>query len=120
MNAGLGAACNRGLNLAAAPLVGYAPDTSLYAQLQVHQCYATAGPMKVAAALLGQSGADCLTAGQSLGPETLKNPEPNFFVLGAKSYGTNSNFLLRVGHNQVRDVFAMLHGDASLDLYRTT
>ena len=36
-------------------LVGYAPDASIYEQLQVHQCYATAGPMKMSAALLGGS-----------------------------------------------------------------
>ena len=43
--------------------VGYRPDTSLYQELQVHQCYATEGPMKLAAALLSSSGAnsvDCL------------------------------------------------------------
>src|SRR5207237_2873745 len=76
-------------------LVGYSPDASIYEQLQVHQCYATAGPMKLAAALLGQSGGDCLTTGDVLTPETLRNPEPNFFILGAKSYGTNSNFLMQ-------------------------
>ena len=101
-------------------LVGYAPDTSIYDQLQVHQCYATAGPMKTAAALLGTgtAGADCLTAGDAIGAETLKNPEPNFFILGAKSFGTNSNFLLQIGHKQVRDVFRLIHNDPALDLYR--
>ncbi|HEY8665571.1 MAG TPA: hypothetical protein VIL86_02850, partial [Tepidisphaeraceae bacterium] len=89
-------------------LVGYAPDDSIYRQLQVHQCYATFGPMKLAAALLGQSAADCLTAGASLGPDTLNNPEPNFFILGAKSYGTNSNFLLQTGLRQVEDAYALL------------
>ena len=102
-------------------LVGYAPDSSIYEQLQVHQCYATAGPMKTSAALLGAAaaGADCTTAGDALAPETLKNPEPNFFILGAKSFGTNSNFLLQVGHRQVRDAFRLVQGDANLDLYRS-
>ncbi|MEA2711737.1 MAG: hypothetical protein QOF78_4338 [Phycisphaerales bacterium] len=99
-------------------LVGYAPDGSIYEQLQVHQCYATAGPMKMSAALLGEAGGDCLTAGAALGPETLKNPEPNFFILGAKSFGTNSNFLLQIGHQQVRDAFRLIHDDPQLDLYR--
>jgi hypothetical protein len=98
-------------------LVGYAPDASVYEQLQVHQCYATAGPMKISAALLGEDSGDCLSAGATIGPETLKNPEPNFFILGAKSYGTNSNFLLRVGHRQVRDVFRLIQSDPQLDLY---
>ena len=98
-------------------LVGYGPDASIYDQLQVHQCYATAGPMKLAAALLGEAGADCLTAGAALGPEALRNPEPDFLILGAKSYGTNSNFLLQTGHAQVRDAFRLITGDAALDLY---
>ncbi|MDB5322888.1 MAG: putative bacillithiol system oxidoreductase, YpdA family [Phycisphaerales bacterium] len=89
-------------------LVGYSPDTSLYDQLQVHSCYATGGPMKLAAALLGESSADCLTAGANLSADTLKNPEPNFYILGAKSYGTNSNFLIQVGHNQIRDAFKLI------------
>ncbi len=37
--------------------VGYTPDTSLYRELQVHECYASLGPMKLAAALLGQTTA---------------------------------------------------------------
>jgi hypothetical protein len=93
-------------------LVGYAPDASIYDQLQVHACYATAGPMKLAAALLGESGADCLTAGAGLTPDTLRNPEPDFYILGAKSYGTNSNFLIQVGHQQVRDVFRLIDPDS--------
>jgi hypothetical protein len=89
-------------------LVGYSPDTAIYDQLQVHSCYATAGPMKLAAALLGEAGADCLTAGANLSADVLRNPEPDFYILGAKSYGTNSNFLLQVGHQQVRDVFRLI------------
>jgi hypothetical protein len=95
-------------------LVGYSPDTTIYDQLQIHSCYATAGPMKLAAALLGESSADCLTAGTNLSADTLKNPEPNFYILGAKSYGTNSNFLIQVGHNQIRDVFKLIRPDAPI------
>jgi hypothetical protein len=36
--------------------------------------------------------------------EALRVPEPNFFVLGMKSYGRNSTFLLRVGYEQVDEV----------------
>ncbi len=48
----------------------------------------------------------------------LLNPEPNFFILGAKSFGTNSNFLLAVGHRQIREAFRIVTGDQNLDLYR--
>jgi hypothetical protein len=99
-------------------LVGYSPDVGIYDQLQVHSCYATAGPMKLAAVLLGEGGADCLTAGAGITADTLRNPEPDFYILGAKSYGTNSNFLMQVGHRQITDVFRLISPDApSLNLH---
>ena len=98
-------------------LVGYAPDTGLYEQLQVESCCATGGPMKLAAALLGEGDVDCLAAGKSVTSDTLRNPEPDFYVLGAKSYGTNSNFLMRAGHEQVRNAFRLIAGGAFVDLY---
>lgn len=79
----------------------------MYRQLQVHECYATSGPMRLAAALLASSSEDCLTQ-ESHGPDTLRNPEPDFFILGSKSYGRNTTFLMRVGWEQVADVFALL------------
>jgi len=86
-------------------LNGGVGDASIYRQLQVHECYATLGPIRLAATLLASAGADCLAVGPS-GPDVLLNPEPNFFILGAKSYGRNSQFLLRTGWQQVDDVFA--------------
>lgn len=79
-----------------AALVGYAPDAGIYEQLHIHQSYAT---------------------GASSGSELPKNPEPNFFILGAKSYGTNSNFLLQVGHKQIVDAFSLIRNDPKLNLY---
>jgi len=95
-------------------LTGSVGDPTLYRQLQVHECWATSGPMKLAAALLGSSSADCLTQA-SHGPETLKNPEPDFFLLGSKSYGRNNTFLLRVGWEQVAEIFELITttGDVS-------
>ncbi len=87
--------------------VGYRPDRSIYEELHVHECYATQGPIKLAAKLLGESSADCLSQ-TNHGCDVLKNPEPNFFILGSKSYGRNSNFLLRVGIEQVREVLTQL------------
>jgi thioredoxin reductase len=97
--------------------VGYMPNTDIYRELQVHECYASQGPMKLAAALMGQAHGDCLKQ-TNPGGDTLRNPEPGFFILGAKSYGRNSDFLLRVGFEQVREVFALITGKASLDLYK--
>jgi thioredoxin reductase len=97
--------------------VGYSPDAGVYRELQIHECYATLGPMSLAAALLKHSGGDCLSI-PSQGAQTLKNPEPNYYILGAKSYGRNSHFLLRNGFEQIREVFTLITGDASLDLYK--
>lgn len=88
-------------------LTGAVGDHSLYRQLQVHECYATSGPMKLSAALLGAGGGDCL-AQTTHGAETLTNPEPNFFILGSKSYGRNNTFLMRIGWEQVGEVFGLL------------
>jgi hypothetical protein len=97
--------------------VGYTPHTDLYRELQVHECYASLGPMALAAALAKHAGGDCLTI-PAQGAATLRNPEPNFFVLGAKSYGRNSHFLLRTGFEQVREVFTLVTGRTDLNLYR--
>ena len=89
-------------------MTGAVGDSELFRQLQVHQCYATEGPMALAATLLGSGGGDCL-AQVSAGVDALRNPEPRFFVLGSKSYGRNNTFLLRVGWEQVAEVVEALH-----------
>lgn len=88
-------------------LTGFVGDHDLYRQLQVHECYATCGPIKLSAALLGAAAGDCL-AQTSHGADTLMNPEPGFFILGIKSYGRNNTFLMRVGWDQVSEVFGVL------------
>ena len=96
--------------------VGYHPDNRIYRELQMHECYASMGPMKLSAALLGSSSADCL-ANDFHGVDVLTNPEPNFFVLGSKSYGKNSNFLIRIGLEQVREIFSSIEKTSAVDQY---
>jgi hypothetical protein len=88
-------------------LTGFVGDHELYRQLQVHECYATCGPINLSAALLGAAAGDCLNQ-TSHGADTLKNPEPGFFILGIKSYGRNNTFLMRVGWDQVSEVFGVI------------
>jgi hypothetical protein len=66
--------------------------------------------MKLAASLLAAgTAADCLTqTGQGI--EALTNPEPDFYILGCKSYGRNSSFLMRLGWQQIDEVFGFLTG----------
>ena len=101
-------------------LVGYRPDTSIFRELQVHLCYATEGPMNLSAAVLsaglktpGRAG-DCLSQ-VSHGPESLRTPEPGFFILGAKSYGRNPAFLLTIGHRQILDALSLLAAEQPLE-----
>lgn len=99
--------------------VGYRPDRQLYEELQVHECYASQGPMKLAAQLLGNASRDCLDQ-TAHGPQSLLIPEPNFYILGAKSYGRNSSFLLAVGLRQIVEVFSIIGDRTTLDLYSNT
>ena len=74
--------------------VGFSPDRNLYRELQIDESWTT------------------------LGTAALKNPEPNFFVLGAKSFGRDASFLLRNGFEQVREAFTLITGNPSLNLYK--
>lgn len=89
-------------------LTGSSGDARMYRQLQVHECWATSGPMKLAAKLMAASSADCLDQ-ESHGVDALRNPEPDFYILGSKSYGRNTTFLLRIGWEQVDEVFSLLN-----------
>ena len=94
-------------------LVGYRPDLSLFRELKIHLCYASEGPMALAAAILASQTKDPAAAqgclGQvSHGPESMKSPEPDFYLLGSKSYGRNPNFLLSLGHQQIADIFTLI------------
>ena len=91
---------------------GFRPDLAPLREVQLHVCYASEGPMKLAASLLaaqagGAGGGDCLKQA-SAGPDSLRTPEPGLFLLGMKSYGRNSSFLLRIGHAQVEEVMGLL------------
>jgi len=100
-------------------LVGYMPDTSIYRELQIHLCYASEGPMTLASAVLAASlaapdvGGDCLKQ-VSHGAETLKNPEPDFYIVGSKSYGRNPHFFLALGHQQVADIVDLIEASRAI------
>ena len=69
--------------------------------------------MKLASAILTAAVADPEKAGDCLsqvshGAEALESPEPDFYILGAKSYGRNASFVLPIGHQQVLDALTAL------------
>lgn len=86
---------------------GFGPDNSLYRELQVHECWTSRGTMKLAVALSESGASDCLDA-PVFGADQLAHPEPDFYILGHKSYGRNPNFLLATGYAQVGEVIAQL------------
>ena len=66
--------------------------------------------MNLATALLSASGdspTDCLSHDGS-GKEVIENPESGFFILGAKSFGKNSSFLMRTGYEQVSAALSLI------------
>jgi len=86
---------------------GFRPDMNLARELQVQTCWATEGTYKLAAALLGETGGDCLAVG-GFGAESLFHPEPGYFTLGMKSYGRTPDFLIRTGLEQIASLLDWL------------
>jgi|GEM_PF-710304 len=86
---------------------GFKADNKLYEELQVHECYASHSPMNLAAATL-QNTIDFKLTPTALKYETLVNPEPNFYILGSKSYGRNQGFSIHIGIGQIIELFAHL------------
>ncbi|HTN77850.1 MAG TPA: hypothetical protein VL096_21475, partial [Pirellulaceae bacterium] len=82
--------------------VGYRPALAMLSELQVKTCHANES-----------------FATDASGPSALLQPEPNFYILGAKSYGRRSGFTLAAGLRQVVDVFTIIGDRATLDLYVT-
>ena len=97
--------------------VGFRPDMTLYEELQIDQCPASQAPKQVAEWFDGLGVVDAVD--QKLPPRLTCSSEPGFFVLGSKSFGRNSNFLLRLGLDQIRDAFSIIADRDDLDLYST-
>lgn len=92
---------------------GFGPDDSLYRELQIHECYASRAPYRLAAALQEAGSEDCLTM-PAFGADLLANPEPDFYILGHKSYGRSPHFLLETGFRQAADVIEKLAADLAV------
>jgi thioredoxin reductase len=114
---------------------GFRPDETLWKELQIAPHAATGAPSPLLAEELHRANmragvglstgyAEKLAAFQR--PENeekldstalLKLAEPNFYVLGIKSYGRDAGFLMQNGFRQVRDAYKLIGGDPNLDLY---
>ena len=63
--------------------VGYAPDPTIYRELEVLECPATQAQAAIGQVLLGKPIDG--VSGHSFGANVMKTTEPNFFILGAKA-----------------------------------
>lgn len=90
--------------------VGYRPDRRLFRELHVRQ-----DPFHEGA--LEQPGSD--DPGSTAKPQLLVQPEPDFYILGAKSTGRDSRFLIGTGLDQVRALFTIIGDRPELNLYAT-
>jgi hypothetical protein len=89
---------------------GFKPDLALTRELQVDWAPSTEGVRRLSDAM------DAMRPGQGLelppgGAALLEHPEPHFFVLGSKSCGRRPGMLVRLGLQQVEQLFAWLSGE---------
>lgn len=90
---------------------GYGPDTTVYRELQVDECPLTRGVRGISMAVRGAASQPGATAD----PALLAHPEPNFYIVGHKSFGRSPNFLLEQGYAQVSAVMAKLGADLGVE-----
>ena len=88
---------------------GQRPDLTLTRELRLAldpalECATALGP------LIDPNEHSCGTV-RPHGARELAHPEPNFYIIGSKSYGRAPTFLLATGYEQARSVAAMLAGD---------
>ena len=88
---------------------GFRPDRALLAEMRVEADPITEAP-PLLAPLIDPNLHSCGTVPPH-GARELRQPEPDLYIVGAKSYGRAPTFLMRTGYEQVRSVVAELAGD---------
>jgi len=88
---------------------GYRPDLGILRELRLALDPSLEAP-ETLAPLIDPSEHSCGTV-YPHGYDELRQPEPDFFLVGMKSYGRAPAFLLLTGYEQVRSVVSALSGD---------
>ncbi|XSG76429.1 NAD(P)-binding domain-containing protein [Herpetosiphon llansteffanensis] len=88
---------------------GFRPDLTMLSEVRLELDSAVESP-RILAPLIDPNEHSCGTVGPH-GAEELRHPEPNFYIVGMKSYGRAPTFLMRTGYEQVRSVVAAIVGD---------
>jgi len=86
-------------------LTGFRPDLSLLSELAVEISPVTEGAGRLHRALAGVT--DCLKVPE-VAPADLASGEAGFGLVGAKSYGRASSFLMQAGLRQLETLFTIL------------
>lgn len=90
---------------------GFRPDLQILREVRLDLDEIVEAPRRLAR-LIDPNVHTCGTV-EPHGVAELIQPEPDFFIVGMKSYGRAPTFLLATGHEQVRSVVARLAGDAT-------
>lgn len=90
-------------------LTGFRPDTGMLRELRIDLDTALEAVAGIASEI-DPNIHSCGSVGAT-GARELAQPEPGFFIVGAKSYGRAPTFLALTGYEQVRSVAAHLVGD---------
>ena len=88
---------------------GFRPDLGMLGELRLRLDATVESPAALAT-LIDPNVHSCGTVPPH-GAEELRHPEPDFYVVGMKSYGRAPTFLMLTGYEQVRSVVAALTGD---------
>lgn len=88
---------------------GFRPDLSILSELRLVLDPAVESPT-ILAPLIDPNLHSCGTV-RPHGVDELRHPEPDFYIIGSKSYGRAPTFLLLTGYEQARSVVAAIAGD---------
>ncbi|GAA2185970.1 FAD-dependent oxidoreductase [Leucobacter alluvii] len=99
------------------PATGFRPDLSFLSELRLDMDHIVEAPKELGP-LIDPEFHSCGTV-TAHGERVLAHPDPNFYIVGMKSYGRAPTFLMATGYEQVRSIAAALAGDrAAADLVR--
>lgn len=88
---------------------GSRPDFTMNSELRLSIDTVTES-VQALASLIDPNEHSCGTV-RAHGEEILRQPEKDFYIVGAKSYGRAPTFLMATGYEQVRSITAYLAGD---------
>lgn len=90
-------------------LTGFRPDLSFLSELRLDLDPTLQAPVRIAAEV--DPNVHSCGSVAATGAADLAHPEPDFYLVGAKSYGRAPTFLALTGYEQVRSVVAEIAGD---------